>query len=110
MGGYRLDHLLVSAELEARRVEYLHSWRTERLSDHSALVADIEPRRRGTMDPMAVPRCPTCGQPASQALAGPDHGWECRNEACPEFGQALADEEPSRPEPPGPGDDAGLIP
>lgn len=35
------------------------------------------------------PTCPTCGQPASQALAGPEHDWECRNEACPEFGQAL---------------------
>jgi hypothetical protein len=35
------------------------------------------------------PLCPSCGQPASQALAGPAHGWECRNEACPEFGQAV---------------------
>jgi hypothetical protein len=38
------------------------------------------------------PLCPSCGQPASQALAGPEHGWECRNEACPEFGQALDDD------------------
>ena len=35
------------------------------------------------------PTCPTCGQPASRSLAGPEHDWECRNEACPEFGQAL---------------------
>jgi hypothetical protein len=40
------------------------------------------------------PLCPSCGQPASEALAGPEHGWECRNEACPEFGQALAADEP----------------
>jgi hypothetical protein len=41
------------------------------------------------------PLCPSCGQPASEALAGPAHGWECRNEACPEFGQAVeADPEP----------------
>ena len=39
------------------------------------------------------PRCPSCGQPASKALAGPEHGWECRNEACPEFGQGIAPDE-----------------
>jgi hypothetical protein len=44
-----------------------------------------------------APTCPTCGQPASQSLAGPEHDWECRNEACPEFGQALeAQERPPR--------------
>lgn len=41
----------------------------------------------------ASPACPTCGQPASRAL-GPDEGWECRNEACPEFGQPLREDEP----------------
>jgi hypothetical protein len=40
------------------------------------------------------PLCPTCGQPASEALGGPEHDWECRNEACPEFGQPVAAEEP----------------
>ena len=40
------------------------------------------------------PLCPTCGQPASEALGGPAHDWECRNEACPEFGQPVADDEP----------------
>ena len=40
------------------------------------------------MDP-TPPLCPTCDQPASESLAGPEHGWECRNEACPEFGQAV---------------------
>ena len=43
------------------------------------------------------PLCPTCGQPASEALGGPEHDWECRNEACPEFGQPVrADEPPGR--------------
>ena len=47
-----------------------------------------------------VPVCPTCGQPATTAL-GPDEGLECRNEACPEFGQPLRLED--RPdEPPSP--------
>jgi hypothetical protein len=46
-----------------------------------------------------APVCPTCGQPATTAF-GPDEGWECRNEACPEFGQPLrpgdhADDDPS---------------
>jgi hypothetical protein len=41
------------------------------------------------------PVCASCGQPASEALAGPAHGWECRNEACPEFGQAVDPSEPA---------------
>ena len=45
--------------------------------------------------------CPTCGQPATRAL-GPDDGWECRNEACPEFGQRLSEVEPVPAEPPSP--------
>ena len=44
------------------------------------------------------PLCPSCDQPASEALAGPEHGWECRNEACPEFGQALDADEPAAAE------------
>src|SRR4051812_31132132 len=35
------------------------------------------------------PLCPTCDQPASKALGGAEHDWECRNEACPEYGQAV---------------------
>lgn len=58
---------------------------------------------------MTAPLCPSCGQPASAALAGPEHGYECRNEACPEFGQALRPEEPLAVDP-NPGRDAGLIP
>jgi hypothetical protein len=46
--------------------------------------------------PPDPPLCPSCGQPASQALAGPEHAWECRNEACPEFGQAI---EPAEAQP-----------
>ena len=59
--------------------------------------------------PMTAPLCPSCGQPASQALAGPEHGYECRNEACPEYGQPLRVEEPLSVEP-NPGRDAGLTP
>ena len=51
--------------------------------------------------------CPTCGQPATQAL-GPDEGLECRNEACPEFGQPLRGDEPATAVPaPSPPADAG---
>lgn len=50
------------------------------------------------------PLCPTCGQPATVALAGPEHGWECRNEACPEYGQPLREIEP-RAHPGGPSGD-----
>jgi hypothetical protein len=45
----------------------------------------------------SAPMCPSCGQPASEALGGPEHEWECRNEACPEFGQALSAAEPPVP-------------
>jgi hypothetical protein len=41
------------------------------------------------------PVCPTCGQPASEALGGPEHDWECRNEACPEYGQPVGADERS---------------
>jgi len=44
--------------------------------------------------PVDPPLCGSRGQPASQALAGPEHGWECRNEACSEFGQAIQSAEP----------------
>ena len=46
------------------------------------------------------PLCPSCGQPASTALAGAEHDWECRNEACPEFGQPIDPNEPAPPDPP----------
>jgi endonuclease/exonuclease/phosphatase family metal-dependent hydrolase len=40
-GGYRLDHLIVSAEVDVPVCGYLHEWRDEGLSDHSPLVAHI---------------------------------------------------------------------
>jgi endonuclease/exonuclease/phosphatase family metal-dependent hydrolase len=38
--GYRLDHVLVRG-LEVRACEYEHGWREARLSDHSAVWADL---------------------------------------------------------------------
>jgi len=41
-GGYRLDHLIVSAEIAVAQCRYLHEWRTElKLSDHSPLLAEL---------------------------------------------------------------------
>jgi exonuclease III len=41
-GGYRLDHLIVSAEIAVRDCRYVHEWRTElKLSDHSPLRAEL---------------------------------------------------------------------
>jgi exonuclease III len=40
-GGYRLDHLIVSGEVEVLVCGYLHEWRDEGLSDHSPLVAHL---------------------------------------------------------------------
>ena len=47
-GGWRLDHLFVSPDLEPQRVEYHHGWRRAGLSDHSALEADLRPRPSGS--------------------------------------------------------------
>ena len=55
------------------------------------------------MTSSSPPLCPTCGQPGSQALAGPEHGWECRNEACAEFGQPIREDEPGATGAVGPG-------
>ena len=41
-GGYRLDHLIVSAEVGVSRMEYLHDWRRGGLSDHSPFLAELE--------------------------------------------------------------------
>ena len=43
-GGWRLDHVFCSAELEPVACTYHHDWRDGGLSDHSALEADL--RRR----------------------------------------------------------------
>ena len=41
-GGYRLDHLIASDDVTVSTCSYRHDWRSEdRLSDHSALVADL---------------------------------------------------------------------
>jgi exodeoxyribonuclease-3 len=41
-GGYRLDHLVVSEQIEVESCRYLHEWRRElRLSDHSPLAARL---------------------------------------------------------------------
>ena len=40
-GGWRLDHLIVSADVRVRSCSYLHDWRREGLSDHSALLAEL---------------------------------------------------------------------
>jgi exonuclease III len=42
-GGYRLDHLIASAEVDLTACSYRHDWRREdKLSDHSALVAELD--------------------------------------------------------------------
>ena len=43
-GGWRLDHLFASAQLEVRACHYHHAWRDEDLSDHAALEADVAVR------------------------------------------------------------------
>jgi exodeoxyribonuclease-3 len=40
-GGYRLDHLIISADVSVDSVSYLHEWRKAGLSDHSPLFAVI---------------------------------------------------------------------
>lgn len=51
-GGYRLDHLIVSSEVEVDAVEYLHSWRQEAaLSDHSPLLARSNTTRSTSVPP-----------------------------------------------------------
>jgi endonuclease/exonuclease/phosphatase family metal-dependent hydrolase len=43
--GYRLDHLIVSPQLEPVACDYLHEWRERGLSDHSPMWAEIRPSR-----------------------------------------------------------------
>ncbi len=40
-GAYRLDHLIMSAQVRAREVRYLHDWRKRGLSDHSPLFVRV---------------------------------------------------------------------
>jgi endonuclease/exonuclease/phosphatase family metal-dependent hydrolase len=44
-GGYRLDHLIASREVTVSACSYRHDWRRDdRLSDHSALMAELSVR------------------------------------------------------------------
>ena len=44
-GGYRLDHLIASAEVTVSACSYRHDWRRDGLLwDHSALVAELSVR------------------------------------------------------------------
>jgi exonuclease III len=40
-GGWRLDHVFCSAELEPAAARYHHDWRDDGLSDHAALEVDV---------------------------------------------------------------------
>jgi exodeoxyribonuclease-3 len=40
-GGYRIDHMIVSADVGVSESGYLHEWRKQGLSDHSPLYARI---------------------------------------------------------------------
>ena len=50
-GGWRLDHVFASAELDVLAARYHHDWRDAGLSDHSALEADVRPRPRPAPGP-----------------------------------------------------------
>jgi hypothetical protein len=67
------------------------------------VMTRFAPARYNQRKSESPPLCPTCGQPASEALGGPDHDWECRNEACTEFGQPVRADEPPPREDPQPG-------
>jgi endonuclease/exonuclease/phosphatase family metal-dependent hydrolase len=54
-GGWRLDHLFASEELELVSASYHHAWREEGLSDHSALEVDLQ--RRTAKPPLRLPGC-----------------------------------------------------
>jgi len=41
--GHRLDHLYASVSMRAMRCEYIHGWRENGLSDHSAIEAIFDP-------------------------------------------------------------------
>jgi endonuclease/exonuclease/phosphatase family metal-dependent hydrolase len=41
--GWRLDHVIVSPQLEPLACEYVHEWRERGLSDHSAIWARVRP-------------------------------------------------------------------
>ena len=64
-GGYRLDHVIVSAGVSVSACHYEHDWRRAGLSDHSALVAEVSPRTRepGASEARAADRRGSAGGP-----------------------------------------------
>lgn len=55
--GYRLDHIVVSPNLDVLACDYFHAWREAGLSDHSGMWADLrrpEVRPAGEYGPGAV--------------------------------------------------------
>jgi endonuclease/exonuclease/phosphatase family metal-dependent hydrolase len=66
-GGYRLDHLIVSSEVEVPVCGYLHEWRDEGLSDHSPLMAHI---RWPDHEPGEPPTTAASERPAPLTPAG----------------------------------------
>src|SRR5829696_3264218 len=80
--------------------------RDARVESHVGLTIRRTVKERGPAPspPVGVPFVavkpplyPDCGQPANIALAVAEHGYECRNEACAEFGQAVADHDAPPP-------------
>ncbi len=59
-GGYRLDHLIVSASVTVQSCRYEHQWRHDGLSDHSALIAHLQ-----------VPRLPLTTKPDTEPHGTP---------------------------------------
>ncbi len=57
-GGYRLDHLILSASITVQSCGYEHQWRKGGLSDHSALIARLQ-----------IPHLP----PANESTASSGH-------------------------------------
>jgi exonuclease III len=62
-GGYRLDHLLVSAQIDVQECRYEHRWREDGLSDHSALIARLRTQA-------GVPPTPDRGLPQFKGGSG----------------------------------------
>ena len=69
-GGYRLDHLIVSTEVDVHDFTYLHDWRTQGLSDHSPLRARLQWRlRTDSAEPAAQQGAAAPSSPASRSAA-----------------------------------------
>ncbi len=53
-GGYRLDHLILSASVTVQSCSYEHQWRKDGLSDHSALIARVRVRVDVAVDELGL--------------------------------------------------------